>query len=140
MAERDEFGAFLIGFVIGGLTGAAISLLMAPQSGEDTRVYLKDRAIELRDKAEETAHTTYEQVGSTATEVRSRAGDLAAKAKTSADELAGKAKTSAYELAGKAKTSADDLKQRGQALLEEQRSKLQNLRTTPSHGDEETAI
>jgi gas vesicle protein len=38
MAERDEFGAFLIGFIIGGLTGAAISLLMAPQSGEETRV------------------------------------------------------------------------------------------------------
>ena len=66
MAERDEFGAFLIGFIIGGLTGAAISLLMAPQSGEETREYLRERAIELRDKAQETAQTTYDQVGSTA--------------------------------------------------------------------------
>ena len=55
MAERDEFGAFLIGFIIGGLTGAAISLMLAPQSGEETRGYLKDRAIELKDKAQETA-------------------------------------------------------------------------------------
>ena len=50
MAERDEFGAFLIGFIIGGLTGAAISLIMAPQSGDETREMLKDRAIELREK------------------------------------------------------------------------------------------
>src|SRR5512146_2198274 len=60
MAERDEFSAFLIGFIIGGLTGAAISLLMAPQSGEETREILKDRAIELRDKAQETAQVARE--------------------------------------------------------------------------------
>lgn len=76
MAERDEFGAFLIGFIIGGLTGAAISLIMAPQSGEETREFLRERAIELREKAQETAQTTAEQVGSTAEEVRSRAGDV----------------------------------------------------------------
>ncbi len=87
MAERDEFGAFLIGFIIGGLTGAAISLIMAPQSGEETREILRDRAIELRDKAQETAQVAREQVGSTASDVRSRAGDLANKAKSSASDL-----------------------------------------------------
>jgi gas vesicle protein len=76
MAERDEFGAFLIGFIIGGLTGAAISLIMAPQSGEETREFLRERAIELREKAQETAQTTAEQVGSTAEDVRARAGDV----------------------------------------------------------------
>lgn len=76
MAERDEFGAFLIGFIIGGLTGAAISLIMAPQSGEETREFLRERAIELREKAQETAQTTADQVGSTADEVRARAGDV----------------------------------------------------------------
>jgi len=118
MAERDEFGVFLIGFVIGGLTGAAISLLMAPQSGEDTREYLKERAIELREKAQETAQTTYDQVGSTASEVRTRA----------------------EELASKAKTGADELKHRGQVVLEEQRNKLQNIRGGAHAGDEEPAI
>jgi gas vesicle protein len=110
MAEHDEFGAFLIGFIIGGLTGAAISLLMAPQSGEETRGYLKERAIELKDKAQEGVQVAYDQVGSTATEVRSRAGDLA----------------------GKAKESADELRQRGQVVLEEQRARLQNLRNKPT--------
>ena len=73
MAERDEFGAFLIGFVIGGLTGAAVALLLAPQSGEDTRVYLRDQAILLSDKAKETAQTTADQVGTRATDVYAKA-------------------------------------------------------------------
>ena len=55
MAERDDFGAFLIGFVVGGLTGAVVSLLMAPQSGEETRTAIKEKTIELRDKAAEQA-------------------------------------------------------------------------------------
>jgi gas vesicle protein len=117
MAERDEFGAFLIGFIIGGLTGAAISLLMAPQSGEDTREYLKDQAIVLRDKAQETAQVTAEQVGTRAADVRSKAGDIASKAKTNAEEL----------------------RQRGQVALEEQKSRLANLRGN-KQSDEETAI
>ena len=70
MADRDEFGAFLIGFVVGGLTGAAVALLLAPQSGEETRVYIKDRAIELADKASETAQTDSH-------EVETRAGEVA---------------------------------------------------------------
>ena len=51
MSERDEFGAFLVGFIVGGLTGAVVALLFAPQSGEETRALIKDKSIELRDKA-----------------------------------------------------------------------------------------
>jgi gas vesicle protein len=102
MAERDEFGAFLIGFIIGGLTGAAVSLLMAPQTGEETREYLRERAIELREKASETAQTTYEQVEHTADEVRNRAG----------------------EIADRARTGAEDIQRRGQVIIEEQKNKL----------------
>ena len=55
MSDRDEFGAFLVGFLVGGLTGAVVALLMAPQSGEETRALIKDKSIELRDKAQVTA-------------------------------------------------------------------------------------
>ena len=51
MSDRDEFGAFLVGFIVGGLTGAVVALLFAPQSGEETRALIKDKSIELRDKA-----------------------------------------------------------------------------------------
>jgi gas vesicle protein len=54
MSEKNDFGAFLIGFIVGGLTGAAVSLLFAPQSGEETRALIHDKAIEIRDQASET--------------------------------------------------------------------------------------
>jgi gas vesicle protein len=52
MADSDsEIGAFLAGFVIGGLVGAAAALILAPQSGEETRAVIRQRGIELRDQA-----------------------------------------------------------------------------------------
>jgi gas vesicle protein len=34
---------FLIGIAVGGLVGGTIALLLAPESGEDLRVQLRDR-------------------------------------------------------------------------------------------------
>jgi gas vesicle protein len=79
MADRDEFGSFVIGFLVGAVTGAVVSLLFAPQTGEETRVMIKERGIELADKANEAAQSVSKDVG-----------ELASSAKTSADELAKK--------------------------------------------------
>jgi len=51
--NNNEFLTFFAGMVIGGLVGAATALLIAPQSGEDTRSLIRDRSIELKDKAVE---------------------------------------------------------------------------------------
>jgi gas vesicle protein len=45
MAEEDN-GSRLIWFVAGAAIGAAVALLYAPQSGEDTRRFLGDKAKE----------------------------------------------------------------------------------------------
>ncbi len=37
MSGDSGFGSFVAGLVIGGLIGAAIGLLLAPESGEDMR-------------------------------------------------------------------------------------------------------
>ena len=42
MSDRDDFGAFLIGFVVGGLAGAIAMLLLAPQSGQETRMMINE--------------------------------------------------------------------------------------------------
>ena len=102
MAENDEFGAFLIGFIIGGLTGAVSALLLAPQSGEETRTVIKEKAIELRDRASESVEDAYAQAEQAAAEARARA----------------------EELAHIARERADELQRRGQVVLEEQRAKL----------------
>jgi gas vesicle protein len=104
MSERDEFGAFLIGFVIGGLTGAVVSLLIAPQSGAETRVLIKERAIELGDRVSETAQTVSK-------EVETRTGEY---------------KVKAEEYASKARAGVEDLSKKGQVVMDEQ-----NKRTSP---------
>ena len=44
-----EFGAFLAGFVIGGLVGAAAALILAPQSGSETRSQIAGKSHDLRE-------------------------------------------------------------------------------------------
>lgn len=61
MADNGgDLGSFLAGFVIGGLIGAGVALLTAPQSGEETRAMIGEKGIELRDRAEELASQTAE--------------------------------------------------------------------------------
>ena len=55
MSDHNEFGAFAIGLVIGGLAGVVAALLFAPQSGEQTRAQIKEKSIELRDKAQQSS-------------------------------------------------------------------------------------
>lgn len=77
MSERDEFGAFLVGFIVGGLSGAVVALLFAPQSGEETRALIKDKSIELRDRAQQSAEEALARAEATAQEARARADELA---------------------------------------------------------------
>jgi gas vesicle protein len=46
-------GTIMVAFVVGALTGAAVALLFAPASGEETREYLGQRAREGRAKAKD---------------------------------------------------------------------------------------
>jgi hypothetical protein len=49
MSEKSsDTGAFLAGFVIGGLVGTAIALILAPSSGEEMRHQLAERGQGLR--------------------------------------------------------------------------------------------
>ena len=42
MSGDSGFGSFVAGLVIGGLIGAAVGLLLAPESGEEMRVQVGD--------------------------------------------------------------------------------------------------
>ncbi|MBI5935919.1 MAG: YtxH domain-containing protein [Chloroflexi bacterium] len=93
MSDRDEFGAFLVGFIVGGLTGAVVSLLFAPQSGEETRALIKDKSIELRDKASVTAEQAIAKAEAAAAEARARADELAHQLKAKGETVVGEVKT-----------------------------------------------
>lgn len=88
MSESDEFGAFLVGFVVGGLSGAIVALLFAPQSGEETRALIKDKSIELRDKAQMTAEEALARAEQLAADARARAEELTNEARARAEDLA----------------------------------------------------
>ncbi|MGC8856096.1 MAG: YtxH domain-containing protein [Anaerolineae bacterium] len=112
MSDRDEFGAFLVGFIIGGLTGAVVSLLFAPQSGEETRALIKDKGIELRDKATVTAEEAIARAEAAAAEARARAEELA------------------KELRERSKEVVEEVRERGKSAVEAVRK--------PKQGSEES--
>jgi gas vesicle protein len=50
--NNSSAGTVLVAFALGALAGAAIALLYAPTSGEETRKKLGEKAREGRDRAE----------------------------------------------------------------------------------------
>jgi gas vesicle protein len=53
--EGTGAGGLLVAFIAGAMAGAAVALLFAPASGEETRDYLGQRAREGRERAAEAA-------------------------------------------------------------------------------------
>jgi gas vesicle protein len=76
--------------VIGGLIGAGIALLMAPQSGRATRAMLSSQGIMLREKANEEAVVTRSRVknklNGLAAGARIRAAELGDRVQTAVDQ------------------------------------------------------
>lgn len=59
MKKDNQIGSYnnvlnvLAGFLIGSLAGAVTMLLLAPQSGKDTRMQIKQKGMDLRDETTE---------------------------------------------------------------------------------------
>ena len=69
------------GMLIGALAGAAAALLLAPQSGKDTRRQIQEKSIELRDR-------TTELVDDTVAKVRTNANKITMDLKNRGQEVA----------------------------------------------------
>lgn len=50
------------GMLVGALAGAVTMLLLAPQSGKDTRKQIQEKGIELRDRTTEMIDDTFAQI------------------------------------------------------------------------------
>ena len=57
------------GMLIGALAGAATALLLAPQSGKDTRKQIQEKGIELRDRTTELVDDTMAKVRTNANRI-----------------------------------------------------------------------
>ena len=56
----------MVGILVGGLAGAVAMLLLAPQSGKDTRRQIQKKGLELRDRTSEIVEDTLTQVRTSA--------------------------------------------------------------------------
>ncbi|MGD8463156.1 MAG: YtxH domain-containing protein [Anaerolineae bacterium] len=104
MGDKNSGVDFLAGFFVGALVGAAAALLLAPQSGEETRTIIRERGIELKDRADDLS-----------LEAKKRAEELQAQAKTKADELQARVQDAVEE----GKIAASSQKEELLASLEE---------------------
>ncbi len=111
MSDRDEFGAFLVGFIVGGLSGAVVALLFAPQSGEETRALIKDKSIELRDRAQQSAEEALARAEAAAQEARARADELA------------------HQLRERGQVVYDDVRERGKSAVEAGKTAVEAARS-----------
>lgn len=100
--DGGELGAFLAGFVVGGLVGAATALILAPQSGAETRAQITAKGEEWRQYGEEhleeyrhLAETTIEDVQEKARIVLDEGIARVSKAPEQADEDQPEAETTA---------------------------------------------
>jgi gas vesicle protein len=86
---------FLAGLLVGGLASAGAMLLLAPQSGKKTRAQIQQKSIELRDQTVKTVEGAVAQ-----------------------------ARGKARQITDDVHKQAGELLQRGQNMLDEQRSQV----------------
>ena len=98
MADRNGGGEFFAGLVIGGMVGAAMALLMAPQSGEATRSQIRSAGLEIKDRATETMLEAREKAEAITADARRRAEDMLNEARKRAEEITEQARKKAEEL------------------------------------------
>ena len=59
---RNNTLNIFLGMLIGSVAGAVAMLLLAPQSGKDTRSHIQKKGIELRDRTNDMVEDTLAQV------------------------------------------------------------------------------
>lgn len=57
-------GSLLFSFLLGGIVGAGLALLVAPQSGKETRQKILDLADDVKDRTNEYVNQTRQKVAS----------------------------------------------------------------------------
>lgn len=118
MANQNSSSEFFAGFIVGGLLGAAIALLLAPQSGEETRAQIIEKSDEFKNIA-----------GESLADSRARADAIVNDARTRAESIVTDAKGKAESIQAQAKSQTVDLKAKSKASIDEQTGKLKDLAT-----------
>jgi gas vesicle protein len=85
--EDKSYGAeFFAGFIVGGLVGAAVAMLFAPQSGEETRALIRDKGIEIQERSVEMSDEARRRAKEYEAQAREKAGAWQGSVKTAIDQ------------------------------------------------------
>lgn len=109
MSDSDDFGTFFAGLIVGGLVGAAVALLIAPQSGEETRGLIREKGIELKDRAVEYSSTARDRAVEAVEEARVRADHALEDLRDRTNELAHLARERAVNIQSQFAHKAEDV-------------------------------
>lgn len=115
MEENKAAKGLLLGFITGGIVGAAIALLYAPKSGKELRNDIRLKKDELLDDTSE-----YLQIAKT------KASDLINEGKRRSEELISDAKKKAGTLIDDANTILNDAKHKATSALGSTKEKIVN--------------
>ena len=115
MAQGEGSGDFVAGFLFGAFVGAVLALLFAPAPGEEVREQIRDRGIELKD----------------------RAGELGAEAGKKAEVLRAKGQTLLEEQKTRFQEAIDEGKKAAARKKEELLSQLERAK---SAGEEDLTV
>jgi len=77
---------FLTGMVLGTGLGAAAALLLAPQSGQETREEIRERGVEFKSRAEDAGEAGRKRAQDLGDQARNRAGQAQARGRLVIEE------------------------------------------------------
>ena len=75
-------GKFLAGFVVGGALGALAGILLAPQSGEETRDLLSDASKDVVKKTDKTVKEIQEKADTVVSDLQQKSDEIMDKIQT----------------------------------------------------------
>ena len=86
MADDSRGWEFLTGFLLGTVVGAAAALLLAPQSGEETREQIREHGIELKGRAAELSEQGRQRAEELTAQARQRAAEVQERSRLTLEE------------------------------------------------------
>lgn len=114
--KENRGGSSFSSFLMGGLIGAAVALLMAPRTGEETRSLLRDKSYEIKDKTMEKGYELKDKATEKVDETRSNLNDTFNSLR----------RTAAQAIETK-KDEVSDIEREGRARVAEEKDRISNI-------------
>lgn len=112
--NSNDLGAFLAGFVIGGLVGAATAIILAPQSGQETRDQIASKSNELLQSGSARVQQVRDSAGSYGQEYLDKAGSALTSTRQQVKDVGGRVQEQARIVLDKGKEQASQLTNRSE--------------------------